>query len=167
MSYLYGDVYSCKTETSKQRAFKLLKKGESIFGRCIERYVQLQIKDKGYNEERIEAKHSYITANEEGLFNKAVIDSDLNLDYEGGNRIYVFLDEVSDLFHMNHQDIAEALKELVMTRVTLRDKVDGSYSVSHLFNETVYFDNEDQYYRLQLNPEFLKVCCEVKMEIIH
>ena len=102
------------------------------------------MKDKAFDEDRIKASYSLITAKEEELFKKALMDSSLGLDYRADNELYVFQDEVSVLLHINHKDIAESLMEITMARVDIRDKEKVGFSISSLFDGTVYFDNEDR-----------------------
>jgi hypothetical protein len=155
----------------KPRGLRTLKKDEGLFGKCVERYVQLETKKQGYEKESVKVRYSFLTKEEEELFGVVLINLLFNSDYMHGNELYLILNEVLDLFCMNHKDVIEVFDELAMARVEISgEKEEDFFYISSLFlqSETGFcFNSEDRYYALQINPDFLKACYEVKMEIAH
>ncbi|WP_062515143.1 hypothetical protein [Halobacillus sp. KGW1] len=168
----FGDFFGSLFKNAvpiEPRALRPLKKGGGMFEECVERYVQLEAPKHGFNIENVTVMCSSITKKEEELFNKLLGDFLFNPNYTHGNKLYVILDEVSDLFCMNHTDIVEGLNGLGMAQVKIKSKEEeGSFHISSLFlqNKTnFYIDSEDSYYVLKINQDFLNACYEVKMEM--
>lgn len=149
---------------------------EGLFQKCIEKYVQLVAKQNGKKEETLEVSCSYITSDEEKLFNDVLFNLFFDSEYVYKTELYITIDDFSKLIGMSDKKIYDILIGYTMIQIDIKEKEESGFiSVSSLFPgsesgncfnlETGEFDSEERYFKLQINADFLKACSEIKAEI--
>ncbi|MGG3691799.1 hypothetical protein [Heyndrickxia ginsengihumi] len=168
LNYLFKNMV-----TVEPREHLPFKRGKGLLKGCLERYIQMEMKRFGKKEGTLTASCSYVRLEEEKLFNDVLFKLFFDSEYIYGSELYIILEEFSKLVGMTNKEICNILNGLSMIQVKIRDEEEsGFFSISSLFlgsetgncfnTETGENDSEDHYYALQINPEFLKACMEIK-----
>lgn len=151
---------------------------EGIFHKCLERYIQMQLKEHRNSEGFIRVYCSYVTEEEERFFSNVLFDLLFDSDYVYEAELYVVLNELSELIDLDSKSITKILDGLLMLKIEMRispyeeiNVVQGSSifptgKTGRCFNfKTGKHDSEMHFFKLSINPDFLKACSEVKQEM--
>ncbi|QNU39221.1 hypothetical protein IC801_08745 [Geobacillus sp. 44B] len=160
------------------RELFLYQGGEGIIHRCLDRYIQMQLKEHSHSEGLLRVYCSNVTEEEERFFDNVLFDLLFNPYYVYDAELYVILEEFSELVGITSKRVSNLLDGLSRLRIEMRvppyekiNSVHGSWifpesKTGRCFNiETGEYDAEEHYFKMRINPAFLKACLEVKHEM--
>lgn len=169
---LFGEPLFKNTVVVEPRELLPFNEGEGTLQRCIGRYIQKEIKKCGKRRETLNLYCSHVTAEEQSFFENVLFNLLFDSEYLYNTELYIILEEFSKLVDMTDEEICNILNGFPMIKIDIRDEgfltrspFPGSETGNCFNTETEDYDSEDHYYALQISPDFLKACSEIKAEM--
>ena len=148
--------------------------GKGILRKCLEKCIKFKLIKQDRLKEEVKIYHSYYTNEVEEFFDNELFDMLCDPDYVDGAELYFVIEEVSELRKITPESIKKNIEGLLMLSIEAKapsyriaTKMFPNSETGPCYNfETEDWDSEDSNYcKVNIDPDFLKACLEVKHEI--
>lgn len=142
------------------RKLSLFRGGEGIFCKCLEKYIQTELKDPRNEEGLLRVYCSYITKDEEEFFANVLFDLLPNAeDVFNNSTLFLNLEGISEQIGLSTERILDILIGLSRIKIEVNEE---KLISSWIFPE---HGGEVDFYEFNTKKEFRSACVEVRKEM--
>lgn len=147
--------------------------GDGTLYECINKFVHNKAKQYSIDKDMLMVKCSYISQKKEDFFNEILFDLLFDEEYMSGNKILIILEDFVKIFKFEMNELIEILIGLTHMNISIEPKEKDLFMSRNTFfpgssYDSIYdfdtnkYDSEKHFFKLEINPEFLKACMEIR-----